>query len=269
MVSSHSAQQDLQKFAPQQAHKARVLQFVAAPDLEACRDIRAADLERRYGFAGRYFLVPNQFWAHKNHRVIIEALHLLRSSGKPVTVVATGSTADYRQPGYFDSLRQQLRERQLEDSFKVLGVVPYAHLLALMRDAVAILNPSLFEGWSTSVEEAKSLGKQVVLSDIPVHREQMPAHGRYFAPDDAPALAQHLRDLGQSYDAELDAARMAQARAALPGAASASSRSSSRTSCWSARARRRLPGSDAVQFVHLYSGLPATHARDLLPHGQR
>lgn len=38
------------------------------------------------------------------------------------------------------------------------------------------VNPSFYEGWSTTVEEAKSIGVPLLLSDIPVHRE----HGASF-----------------------------------------------------------------------------------------
>ena len=74
-----------------------------------------------------------------------------------------------------------------EKLFRPLGVVPYRDMLGLMRHAVAVINPSLFEGWSTSVEEAKSMGKAVVLSDIPVHREQAPGRGLFFDPRDPDA----------------------------------------------------------------------------------
>ena len=58
-----------------------------------------------------------------------------------------------------------------------------------------MINPSLFEGWSTSVEEAKSLDKRILLSNIPVHREQAPARGIYFDPQDAADLAFKLKQV--------------------------------------------------------------------------
>jgi hypothetical protein len=61
-----------------------------------------------------------------------------------------------------------------------------------MFGAVAIINPSYFEGWSTTVEEAKALGQRLILSDIPVHREQAPMYATYFMPNDAKALADIL-----------------------------------------------------------------------------
>ena len=50
--------------------------------------------------------------------------------------------------------------------------LPYAELLVLMQGARALINPSRFEGWSTSVEEARTLGVPMLLSSIAVHREQ-------------------------------------------------------------------------------------------------
>jgi glycosyltransferase involved in cell wall biosynthesis len=64
-----------------------------------------------------------------------------------------------------------------------------------MKYSIALINPSLFEGWSSTVEEAKSLGKRIILSDIPIHREQNPPGGLYFKSDDPEMLAKHMKDI--------------------------------------------------------------------------
>jgi hypothetical protein len=56
-----------------------------------------------------------------------------------------------------------------------------------------VLTPSLFEGWSTSVEEAKALEKQMILSDTPIHREQMTNNVIFIDPLDPKSLAPLLR----------------------------------------------------------------------------
>jgi hypothetical protein len=61
-----------------------------------------------------------------------------------------------------------------------------------MRQSLAVIQPSLFEGWSTVVEEVKSLGKTILLSDLPVHREQNPPSAEYFNPMDAVSLAEKM-----------------------------------------------------------------------------
>lgn len=188
LVSSKNVRKDLADFCPEAVPKCRVLPFVAnVPDPVTLQSREA--LERKYSFSGRYFFLPNQFWVHKNHRVVLDALSVLQRQGKTVTVLASGKPADDRDPEHFRRLMGHAEALGVTVRFKVLGVVPYADLMALMWHSVAVINPSRFEGWSTSVEEAKSLGVPVIVSDIAVHREQQPPAGVYFPPDDTEALA--------------------------------------------------------------------------------
>lgn len=188
VLSSRDAQQDFCRLFPQWADKARILPFVAeVPDLASLPN--RVDLTRRHGITGPYFLVANQFWKHKNHRLIIDALRMLRAQGRPLPVLATGNAHDHRAPGFYAELMEYAAANGVLDDFRVLGVVARNDLLGLMRDAVAILNPSRFEGWNTSIEEAKTLGIRVIASDIPVHREQAPPDALYVHPDKPEELA--------------------------------------------------------------------------------
>ena len=62
--------------------------------------------------------------------------------------------------------------------------MPYSDLINLIHQSNALINPSLFEGWSTSVEEAKILNKTILLSNIKVHKEQNPKNSYFFDPKD-------------------------------------------------------------------------------------
>jgi glycosyltransferase involved in cell wall biosynthesis len=146
----------------------------------------------------------------------VEALRLLRAQGKNVLVLATGNTEDHRQPGYFAALMRQVAEAGVQDCFRVLGVVPYQDLMGLMAASVAVLNPSLSEGWSTTVEEAKSFGKRVLLSDIAVHREQAPERAVYIDPQDASELASHLAQTLSDDDPAVEQRQMHSVLARLP-----------------------------------------------------
>jgi hypothetical protein len=85
-----------------------------------------------------------------------------------------------------------------------------------MIHAIAVINPSLFEGWSTSVEESKSRGKAVIHSDIPVHCEQAPARGYFFNPHDPEQLLEHLLDLRSGYAPETEMRQRVEAKAQFP-----------------------------------------------------
>jgi len=215
IVSSECARADLCTIFPEYAHKAELLRFVAGPDLLVQASI-LEELQKLYGFDGPYFLLPNQFWPHKNHRIVLDALRLLKSRNQPYLVLVTGSTKGHTSPLYFTELMQYADECNVLDCFRVLGVIPYAHLIGLMENAVAIINPSRFEGWSTSVEEAKSIGKQIVLSDIPVHLEQAPERSFYFSANDPLALADAMVDASSHFEKYNDEASQKLARIRYP-----------------------------------------------------
>jgi glycosyltransferase involved in cell wall biosynthesis len=192
ILSSFAAIKDFNEFTPNYSHKARALQFCINPNLKCHYMSTLTELQKRYNFNGSYFFLPNQFWAHKNHQVVIDALSLAVKTNKDLQIICTGNKSDYRQPKYFENLMEQINSLGLEKNFKILGQVPYQDLISLMNHAVAIINPSHFEGWSTTVEEAKLLGKKVLLSNIEVHVEQSPCEALYFDVNDSQRLAGYL-----------------------------------------------------------------------------
>jgi glycosyltransferase involved in cell wall biosynthesis len=211
VLSSHDAQSDLKNFIPDAAVKSQVLNFVSGVGGGA--EPTSLDvLLVKYGINLPYIHLPNQFWAHKNHAVVIEALGILKERQNKALVLSTGHTQDHRQPGHFDRLMSQVQKAGLQDYFRPLGLVPYEDLSGLMRHSAAVLNPSLFEGWSTTVEESKSLGKTIILSDIPVHREQAPEFGLFFDPKNPSQLADVIEEALTQWNAELDQERWGRAQ---------------------------------------------------------
>lgn len=149
---------------------------------------------KKYGITKRYACVCNQFWQHKNHIVIFNAIMNLYAMNPNIDFefVFTGKMEDYRNPNYIDGLKRIVSEPGLNKHIKVLGFVDRDEQLALMKNAEYIIQPSLFEGWGTVVEDAKVLDKTILLSDIPVHREQMNDKCILFDPYDSGALAELL-----------------------------------------------------------------------------
>jgi glycosyltransferase involved in cell wall biosynthesis len=215
IVSSHHAQRDLAGLFPQAKSKSRVLQFVSGVGGERVLPT-AAELTARYAIEGPFFYLPNQFWIHKNHRVVVEALALLKSRGRNPTVICTGHTGDYRHPRYFAELMHRVAEAGVNAGFRVEGLVPFDDVAAFMRHCVAVINPSSFEGWSTTVEESKSLGKCVLLSDIEVHREQAPERGRFFDLHEPAQLAQLMEAALDAYSPQQEDQSQRRAALALP-----------------------------------------------------
>jgi len=179
IVSSQSVYNDLVTFFPKGQKKCKVVPFVSQIDNNTY--IPEVDLIcEKYNLPQKYFYLPNQFWIHKNHKLVIDALSHIHKTHPEITVVCSGNTNDYRNNSYFSRLLLEISMKDLRNNFIVLGLVPRDDVFQLMRQSCAVLQPSLFEGWSTTVEEAKSLGKRLLLSDIPVHREQNPLNAIFF-----------------------------------------------------------------------------------------
>lgn len=215
ILSSNNARKDFLTFAPAKADKARVLPFVAhvSPEVYASDPEWVCDY---YCLPHKFIYLPNQFWRHKNHQVVIESLAVLKTRHPEIRVVCSGNPNDFRASLYFGELLAQVSHLGVREMFVLLGWIPHEHLYQLMRQALAVLQPSLFEGWSTTVEEAKSLGKLLVLSDIPVHREQATENALFFDPHDPQALAEHILRVYDERAPGPDSMLENQAQAQLP-----------------------------------------------------
>jgi glycosyltransferase involved in cell wall biosynthesis len=190
VLSSESAKADFLKFYP--ANRVRITVMPFASVLPSYEHLSIGDLFEKYGIAKPYFMSPNQFWKHKNHIVLLEAVALLKPRGYRYKVVFTGKENDYRNPNYITELKRFVSENGIEEYVCFLGFIDRAEQLQLMQNAVAVVQPSLFEGWSTVVEDSKAMGQVLILSDLKVHREQCGSNAVYFDPADAQELATHL-----------------------------------------------------------------------------
>lgn len=171
MVSSDDAKQDCERFYPSTRGRTHVVRF-AVPAVNTFDSVAARAVADGYGLPESFFFLPNQFWKHKNHECVIQALRILKARGRDVVVAVSGKQADPRNPEHFPRLQQLIESSGLEQNFRLLGLIPHLHIPALMRSCAALINPSTFEGWSTTVEEAKAMGTPMILSSLRVHQEQ-------------------------------------------------------------------------------------------------
>lgn len=214
LLTAEDVRKDFEAFAPAHAVKARVVQFVAHIPLSVYD--KALELLSTYHLPEKFFYLPNQFWKHKNHVVVLEALRILEKRAVQPCIVCTGNLIDPRHPTYFADLMQKLSLWNIRSQVIFLGIVPREHVFMLMRQAICVINPSLFEGLSLSVAESKSLGKRVMLSDLPVLREQDPLCSVYFDPRDAKDLADKMEMIWKTTEPGPDLELEAIARAELP-----------------------------------------------------
>lgn len=190
IVNAKSVAKDIDCFYPN--HKARVfvLPFSPAPPVDAF-SVCPKEAMLRYGISGPYFIICNQFWQHKDHGTAFKAFATLTMDHPAMSLVCTGIMYDYRDPNYFQSLITQIQEAGIANRIHFLGLIPKPDQLALINGSVALVQPTLFEGGpgGGAVYDAVALGKQSIVSDIPVNTEITDPTVSFFRASDSTSLA--------------------------------------------------------------------------------
>jgi glycosyltransferase involved in cell wall biosynthesis len=193
IVNSRAAANDIARFVPQATARIFTLPFAPAPRPDWLKD--QPEILSRYDIAKPYFIISNQFWAHKNHATAFEAFRLIAMANRSLSLVCTGLTNGLINSTCLRDLLTFLKKAGLEHRVQILGLIPKRNQIELMKHACAVVQPTLFEGGpgGGAVYDAVSLRVPAIVSDIPVNRELPHASSITFFPAcDAVALAKRM-----------------------------------------------------------------------------
>lgn len=116
-----------------------------------------------------YLLYPAQFWPHKNHVCLLNALkNLIENNGIDLQLVFTGT-----DKGNAAHVRHMAQELGIMDRVIFTGFVSNAELAGLYRSALALVYPSFFGPDNLPPLEAFALGCPVIAADGAGAREQL------------------------------------------------------------------------------------------------
>jgi glycosyltransferase involved in cell wall biosynthesis len=108
-----------------------------------------------------FILYPANFWKHKNHDLLLQALSLLhKEKHLTIPVVFTG----YEQANGYP-LGEKAKEYGQLSQCHILGYVTVEELVYIYSRARMLVFPSLFEGFGIPVVEAMAVGCPVVAAD--------------------------------------------------------------------------------------------------------
>jgi glycosyltransferase involved in cell wall biosynthesis len=145
----------------------------------------------RLGLSAPYVFYPAQFWAHKNHATLFDAVaELARDGGERYELVLTGS-----DKGQLAHVRSLVHEVGIADLVHFLGFVDNDDLVALYQHAHALTYLSFFGPENLPPLEAFALGCPVVAADVPGAREQLGDAALLVAPTDPAEIAGAVRKL--------------------------------------------------------------------------
>jgi glycosyltransferase involved in cell wall biosynthesis len=152
----------------------KVLPFLPASYL--VQDISETERQRvrdAYQLPERYLFYPAQFWPHKNHVRIVQALGRLKEEhGVKIEIVFCGSHSRTIREETFREVLSLSRQLGLEKQIHYAGYVPDQDMSGIYAEAVALVMPTFFGPTNIPVLEAWALGCPVLTSDIRGIREQ-------------------------------------------------------------------------------------------------
>jgi len=135
--------------------------------------------------AAPYVFYPAQFWPHKNHVTVLEAMALIeREHGGGLRLVLVGS-----DQGNLSFVRRRAAELGVDRIVDFRGPVPRAELIDLYRNAAALAYVSTCGPENLPPLEAFALGCPVIAGVIPGSDEQLGDAALLVDPTDARAVA--------------------------------------------------------------------------------
>ena len=203
VVSSQAVKDDFYKFYKvRKKQYFHIFHFVSIN--EVVNNIEFNDLKEKYALPDNYFMVSNQFHKHKNHKTVLLALAKLKEQGIKKHIVFTGRFPKAKNSPYIAEIYNILDKYDLHQDISMLGVIPRNDQIQIMKYSQAVIQPSLFEGWSTVIEDAISINVPVIASSLPVNIEQLKDKGWYFDAEDVNKLSDVLDKFPQRGESTVD-----------------------------------------------------------------
>ena len=173
------------------ADRVKVLPFLPAPYLN--ENVSQRQIERvrsRYHLPERYLFYPAQFWPHKNHLRIVQALGKIRQHyGLHIPIVFSGSHNDEIRKKTFRQVTRLSSRLGLDKEIRHFDYVPDEDMAALYAEAAALVMPTFFGPTNIPILEAWAYECPVLTSDVRGIREQVGDAALLVDPTSVPALA--------------------------------------------------------------------------------
>jgi glycosyltransferase involved in cell wall biosynthesis len=160
----------------------------------------------------RYLFYPAQFWPHKNHKRIVQALALLHDRGVKVDVVFCGSYGGKIRSHAFKEVMTIASQAGIKGNIHYRGYVSDHDMSGLYAEAAGLVMPTFFGPTNIPVLEAWALGCPVLTSDIRGIREQVKDAGLLVDPRSVEAIADGMSRLWTDECLAKDLARRGRAR---------------------------------------------------------
>lgn len=163
-----------------------VLPFIAPP--HAWSPPLSSGFAERYRLPEKFLFYPAQFWAHKNHALLVSAVARLKEELPDLKLVCVGS-----RKNAYQQVLDQVEELGLQDDVLFPGYVPDQDMPEFYRRARALVMPTFFGPTNIPPLEAFAIGCPVLISNRYGMPEQAGDAALLFDPDSVEELAGCIR----------------------------------------------------------------------------
>jgi glycosyltransferase involved in cell wall biosynthesis len=149
-------------------------------------------VERLELVPGRFIVYAAGLGPHKDVETLLRAHAGLCRRGGAAPILVLAGDLDERDQAAAESIRHLIGELGTGSNVLLPGFVPDEELADLYSACGAVAIPSLAESFGLPAVEAAACGAALVLSELPVHRENLDGAAMFFKPGDVEGLEHQL-----------------------------------------------------------------------------
>jgi len=159
--------------------------------LTAAETASTVDVVAKFGLAAEYFFYPAQFWPHKNHVMLLQALaQLKRDTQLRPQLVLVGPDR-----GNLEFVLRQASALGVDEQVRSLGFVERTDLVNLYRQARGMVYPSYFGPENLPPLEAFAFGCPVIAARVSGAEQQLGDAARLVDPANPAEMASAMAEL--------------------------------------------------------------------------
>lgn len=166
-----------------------VLPFVA-PDYIYAQQQTNDRFDAKYKLPNKFIFYPAQFWQHKNHARLVQAVASLTRDIPDLALVLIGS-----RKNYYHAVRNLVDRLKVTERVHFLDYVPNTDIATLYQRARAMIMPTFFGPTNIPPLEAFATGCPAAVSNIYAMAEQVGDAALLFDPESVSEIAQAIKRL--------------------------------------------------------------------------
>lgn len=200
ITDSECGKEHLNKFFNVPKEKIYPVPYLPAGYVFAFKDMdskTANELLEKYKLPEKFIFYPAQFWAHKNHLRLVEAIKIAEEKyGQKISLVLVGN--DKANSENYKEIMGLAEKLGIKDRILHLGYVQDEEIVALYKKATALVFVSLGGPTNIPIVEALFLGTPVICPNLFAMPDQVGDAGILINPFDKNDIAEKICKVWQN-----------------------------------------------------------------------